>query len=372
MGSLLSMCCCCCPWCQDEEEEQQSNKNRRKTSGKSVKLRFKATDDEIDTEDVGDTVDPRQMATFKAGESSYSVQRRKFVRARKTGADKIVDKEINDFLRKNNYELHNLLGSGSYSHVYRVSRRNKNFAFKVIDLNKVEDHYKKNFLESEIGILKKIQSKKTKYIIKIIEMASTKNKVMIAMEFASNGTLTDFLKQNGALSEMAAQNWFPKILDAIVYLHGIRVAHRDIKLENILLTKKYKPKVSDFSYAIEVKADSPLSTQFCGTVPYFPPEILQRKPHNPLMADIWSLGICFYIMLNDKLPFVLDNDSLMLKQQLNKQWKHRPNVGKKLSPQLKNLIASMLEPNLSRRATAEKLATNPWITAAKELKKHRK
>ena len=372
MGSICSFCCCCCPCCWSEDEEEQSRaKSGRMPQAKTPKLRYKATDED-ETDEAGETVQPViEMSMFRGGESAYSIQKRRFVKTHRDSSSKTSDTAMTKFLVKNQYELHNKLGDGSYSVVFKITKNNKSYALKVINLNSVPADYKENFLDNELEILKKIKANKSRYIIKINEVHSTEKQVMIVMEYAPNGTLADHLKKNGALTEMAAQNWFLRILDAIVYLHSHRVAHRDLKLENVLLNKKYRPKLSDFSYAIEVKSDSPLCKQFCGTLPYFPPEILEHKPYNPLIADIWSLGVIFFIMLNDKLPFDLNDQNLMLEQQLNKQWKHRKNVETTLSQDLKDLIASMLEPDVSLRATAEKLSNNPWILAARQKKKYK-
>ena len=66
-----------------------------------------------------------------------------------------------------------------------------------------------------------------------------------------------------------------------------------------------QPKISDFSFAVKVGPNNPINTTHCGSLPYFSPELLQTQPYNPLISDIWSLGVCFYIMLNDGLPFKL-------------------------------------------------------------------
>lgn len=58
-------------------------------------------------------------------------------------------------------------------------------------------------------------------------------------------------------------------------------------------------------------------------MPYFPPEILQRKQYNAFQADVWSIGVCHYIMLNDGLPFSIKEENEMLKKQLTKDWKFR-------------------------------------------------
>lgn len=110
-------------------------------------------------------------------------------------------------------------------------------------------------------------------IIKIYEIKKKGDIVVIYMEFAEGGTLTSLLK-DGAIPESRAKELFRKISMGLAYMHDRKVAHRDLKLENILLDSDGNPKLTDFSYAIVcTKEDgSPLlSRTFCGTLPYLAP-----------------------------------------------------------------------------------------------------
>ena len=175
------------------------------------------------------------------------------------------------------------------------------------------------------------------------------------------GTVTDWLKDKGAFSEPTAWEMCRRILEALHYMHSNRIAHRDLKLENILITDKWYPKLSDFSYSVVVDQNEINSTTFCGSLPYFPPEIMQRKPHNPLISDVWSLGVCFYIMVCDGLPFRIDDEKQMLNKQLDNNWDFKKRVQNKLSNELKIMIRKMLEPDVTKRATTQQLMNEPWI-----------
>ena len=254
-----------------------------------------------------------------------------------------------------------VLGSGCYADVYKVyvNSIQKEVALKIIDEKKTSSHYQKFFLNNEIRFLKQISKKKHKNIIKTYEVLSFCGKVMIVMELAPNGSTADLLIKYGTLNEKTAHQMFVQILDGVEWLHSLMIGHRDLKLENILLSAKNNPKISDFSFTIIVDPKNPLSDQYCGTFPYMAPEILEQSKYNPLCSDIWALGVCFFILLNDGLPFGVKDEVAMVDNQKNKAFKHRTNV--QLSPQLKQLIADMLEPNVKFRPDAKKLKNYSWF-----------
>ena len=80
------------------------------------------------------------------------------------------------------------------------------------------------------------------------------------------------------------------------------ICHRDLKLENILLDRDYNIKIADFGMASIYKEGQKLETR-CGSPHYLPPEMLDGKPYDPLVSDIWSSGIIFYGMVAGYMPF---------------------------------------------------------------------
>ena len=113
------------------------------------------------------------------------------------------------------------------------------------------------------------------------------------------------------------------------YLHDREIAHRDMKCENLLLTAAYNIKISDFGFARYTTDDDGkqvLSDTFCGSVSYASPEIIRGQPYDCKLADVWSIGIVLYIILNKAMPF--DDSSLkkLYEAQMARNWKVRSKV----------------------------------------------
>jgi serine/threonine protein kinase len=85
-----------------------------------------------------------------------------------------------------------------------------------------------------------------------------------------------------------------KISSAIAFYHLQKISHRDIKPANILINHDGRCILSDFGLSGNVMGRDKVN-EFCGSLPYKPPEIIKRILYSPLKADIWSLGVTFYV-----------------------------------------------------------------------------
>lgn len=134
------------------------------------------------------------------------------------------------------YKAVKIIGRGTYAKVYKVKhmRTGKAFAAKIIKLGQVSDNYKLKFMPREVQIMKKI---KHKNIIELIEIVDSGWHILIFMELAINGSIGDFIKIHGPITELMAKQIFVPIAKALFFMHSNGIAHRDIKVENILLDK---------------------------------------------------------------------------------------------------------------------------------------
>lgn len=103
------------------------------------------------------------------------------------------------------------------------------------------------------------------------------------------------------------------------------------------------------------------SDTYCGTTSYSSPEVLKHTPYDPYPADIWSMGITLFIMLNQTYPFDRHDKDAMISKQLTKQYAFQENVDSKLTAEVKELVALMLEPSPTRRPTIIAVCGHGWF-----------
>jgi testis-specific serine kinase len=105
---------------------------------------------------------------------------------------------------------------------------------------------------------------------------------------------------------------------AIKYLHSMNYAHRDLKCENILISKHLNLKIADFGFSrniFEKNGEELMSSTFCGSAAYAPPEIIGGIPYHPNKADIWAMGVVLFIILHGSMPFDDSNLTRLRKDQ---------------------------------------------------------
>ena len=144
----------------------------------------------------------------------------------------------------------------------------------------------------------------------------------------------------------------------------MEIAHRDMKCENVLLTSNLNVKLADFGFAryvIDNRGKRVLSDTYCGSLSYAAPEILRACPYNPKIADVWSLGVILYILLNKSMPFDDTDIKRLYEQQTNRKWKFRSKSAAVLSEQVKKLVSHLLEPDVSKRWKLEQIINSEWI-----------
>ena len=261
-----------------------------------------------------------------------------------------VIKQIGD------YSLGAELGSGAFGKVVLGKHilTNELVAIKILDkmiLNNTPDDYQS--VKQEINILKSV---KHKHIVQLYEVLQTPRHIYIIMEYCEGKDLLDYILTKNKLSEEESLKFFQQLINALFYLHSQNIAHRDIKIDNMLLDRNRDLKLVDFGLSTKYPDDN-LLDQPCGTVVYAAPEVLQGKEYHGMLADVWSSGIVLYGMLSGYLPFGEANDEINRQNIIMGKIKF-PSY---FSDKAKDLLIHMLDLDPMTRYTLQEIRNHPWF-----------
>ncbi|XP_060060504.1 serine/threonine-protein kinase Nek4 isoform X3 [Erinaceus europaeus] len=181
----------------------------------------------------------------------------------------------------------------------------------------------------------------------------------IVMGFCEGGDLYRKLKEQKGqlLPESQVVEWFVQIAMALQYLHEKHILHRDLKTQNVFLTRTNIIKVGDLGIARVLESHCDMASTLIGTPYYMSPELFSNKPYN-YKSDVWALGCCVYEMATLKHAFnAKDMNSLVYRIIEGKL----PPMPKDYSPELAELIRSMLSKRPEERPSVRSILRQPYI-----------
>mmetsp|Transcript_14587 Transcript_14587/g.31293 ORF Transcript_14587/g.31293 Transcript_14587/m.31293 type:complete len:322 (+) Transcript_14587:277-1242(+) len=146
-----------------------------------------------------------------------------------------------------------------------------------------------------------------------------------------------------------------QIFDALAYLHAHGVAHRDVKLENIVLggVRGNKVKLIDFGLAHSTQFDnSELCQDFPGTNKYKAPEVVQRIPYKPEPIDIWAMGVLMYTLCCGEFPFHGKDNDATYRLILKKEPSFVSDAWQRVSPEMLHFVELLLSKDHTMRPSA--------------------
>uniref|UniRef100_A0A6B2LAV5 Protein kinase domain-containing protein n=1 Tax=Arcella intermedia TaxID=1963864 RepID=A0A6B2LAV5_9EUKA len=161
-------------------------------------------------------------------------------------------------------------------------------------------------------------------------------------------TLEDVVcESEKGLTERKAMVILSNLVSGLDYIHRHRIAHHDLTPGNILLEKKSgRVKIIDFGLSIAFESDHPSVLHSSGTPLFMSPEVLQNSKHNPILCDIWSLGVILYFMLTNSFPW--SNFQKSKDELLQCIFKEKPDLSG-FSESIKTLIQGMLSSDPEER-----------------------
>lgn len=256
------------------------------------------------------------------------------------------------------FELSTVIGKGSYGEVWlaRHTKDQKQYVLKKINLKSASEK-ERRAAEQEALLLSKL--KHPNIVTYKDSFQAGERHLYIAMQYCEGGDLYTWLKElkGKVLEERQIVEWFIQIAMALQYLHERDILHRDLKTQNIFLTKNKIIKVGDLGIARVLENSSDMATTLIGTPYYMSPELFSSQPYNQ-KSDVWALGCCVYEMTTLRHAFnARDMNSLAFKILSGKL----PPMPRLYTNELVSLIQSMLHQEPSRRPSVNKLLRSPYV-----------
>ena len=289
-----------------------------------------------------------------------------------------VQKQIKNIQIFENFELKNYIDSGSESTVYKIQHKKnkKDYALKIINLHKNKDRRNLNELE----ITSKLKHPKViDFNGYFISKKEDDNNEYIIMENAKYGNLRNFLlntlKVKRCLSESMICFLSYQILEGLNYCHRCKIAHMDIKPQNIVVDDFLNLKLIDFSISINYKNKQPNDTiklPFKGTAFYMPYEIYNAdiivyKDINKV--DLYAFGVFLFNIAFGCYPYNLKKDDEKNIAKIKEKLKGKLEIknGSNYSSYFIDFISKLLESDINKRMNIYEAIQHPWIKGAKYL-----
>ncbi len=202
------------------------------------------------------------------------------------------------------YEILEKIGTGGMSDVFKARdhKLNRYVAIKFLKPEFCED---RNFVANFKVEAQSAAALLHPNVVNVYDVNETEGIYYIIMEYVDGVTLKKYIKINGRLPVKEATSIAIQVVQGMEAAHNAGIVHRDIKPQNILISREGKIKVTDFGIARTASANT-LSSDVLGSAQYISPE-QARSDVIDTRSDIYSFGIVFYEMLTGELPFSGDS-----------------------------------------------------------------
>lgn len=295
--------------------------------------------------------------------------------------------KITDNLVKETYDVLSVLGHGASGQVFKVKHKTneKCYACKVVKKNASMNDAQS--MSTEMEIMKRIRHRN---VVSMYELYETPKCLWIILELVEGGDIHEFLAKVPHYTETMAARHFKQVLMGVHYLHSLGVVHRDLKLDNILLSNNSPNadlKIADFGLSALVRLNEDgydadesskrksysLLHDMWGTKEYFAPEVIDQN-YGP-QADVWALGCVLFEMLSGAQAFPVkehDNESKFYGRIIAGQYSFNTSAWKHISEQAKDLVSNLLTVDPKKRLSATEALQHPWITGSCHSSQHNK
>ena len=244
------------------------------------------------------------------------------------------------------YEILGKVGSGGMSDVYKAKchKLNRFVAIKVLKQEYSED---KNFVAKFRVEAQSAAGLSHPNIVSIYDVGEDGGLHYIVMELVEGITLKNYIEKKGRLEVKEAVSIAIQVAQGIQTAHSHHIIHRDIKPQNIIISKEGKVKVTDFGIA-RVSSAQTINSNAMGSVHYISPE-QARGNYSDERSDIYSLGISLYEMITGQVPFDGDTTVSVALQHIQSEIPSPKEIAEDLPISVEKIIYKCTQKKPERR-----------------------
>ncbi|MDE6876082.1 MAG: Stk1 family PASTA domain-containing Ser/Thr kinase [Lachnospiraceae bacterium] len=254
------------------------------------------------------------------------------------------------------YEIIDKVGSGGMADVYKAKchRLNRYVAIKIL---KNEYSSDKNFVAKFRAEAQSAAGLSHPNIVNVYDVGDDEGLYYIVMELVEGITLKKFIERKGKLEIKEAIGISIQIAQGMEAAHANHIIHRDIKPQNIIISRDGKVKVTDFGIA-KAATSNTVSQNAVGSVHYLSPE-QARGGYSDEKSDIYSLGVTIYEMLCGIVPFAGDNSVSVALSHINDEAKPIRELRPDVPPSIEKIVQKCMQKKPERRyLSASELITD--------------
>ncbi|XP_048488551.1 calcium/calmodulin-dependent protein kinase type II-like [Plutella xylostella] len=250
-----------------------------------------------------------------------------------------------------------IVGTGAFGNVIRVTdEHGKHYAAKIM---KTSSRKKRDAAQREFDIMRYVNHKS---LVELIAAYAEPKKFIIVTELYVGGELFERVASADYITEAACIEYVRQICEGVTFLHYRRIAHLDLKAENIMCVSadgKYI-KIIDFGLAHRYSSDTETYRTMYGTRDYAAPEIVNYDKVT-YATDMWSIGVITYILLSGLLPFYDDQWTVQSAMITSGEYRYDEDVFETISARAKNFIDNLLVVKQGYRMKAIESLSHRWL-----------
>ncbi|KAI8146835.1 kinase-like domain-containing protein [Fennellomyces sp. T-0311] len=262
------------------------------------------------------------------------------------------------------FYLIRVIGKGAFGKVHQVQHKGtlQEYALKCINKSRCVELRAANNMVAERRLLERIDYP---LVVNLRYAFQDDDHLFMVLDLMLGGDLRFQLERYGPLSELQVRFYVAEIALSLSYLHRRRIAHRDLKPDNVLLDANGHAHLSDFNIATQFNDKRPLRWTKAGSLAYMAPEILDKRGY-ATSVDWWSLGVLAYELLFGQRPFRGNTNEELVDEILHAPLTFPNNVHELVSDDCIDLITKLLDRSPFQRIGCgpggfEQFKDHPWF-----------